>query len=405
MRKVPSYVIVIGFLILIIAGVLLVKTRIGDIRPAFLPPSKKITEVAEKQKVGEPVQFPLKPPEGFQIGVFAKDLGAVRDLEFTSGGTLLASITSKGTVVTLSDKNDDGKADEIKEILKNLEKPHGLAFYGGKLFVAQESGVLRYNWNEQTLTATLDKKLFDLPSGGRHFTRSIAFGKGGQMFVSIGSTCDVCFEKHQFLAAVIVSDSEGANPRLFAKGLRNSVFITINPKTDELWGTEMGRDFLGDNLPPDEINIIRDDGDYGWPLCYGNRVHDTNFDKKVYIQIVPQPPCGETEPPVYEIPAHSAPLGLTFIDSQQFPKDWQGDLLVSYHGSWNRSTPTGYKIVRMDVKGNTIKGDSDFLTGFLGSATVPGGALGRPVDLIFDKAGSLYISDDKAGVVYKVTKK
>lgn len=391
--------------LIIILGFWLAKQKVGNIRPALLPPSKNITKLAEKQALGEPVNFPLKLPDEFKIGIFTKDLGSPRDLEFSPGGTLLASTTSQGKVYALPDKNSDGIADDTKEILTNLNRPHGMAFYNGKIFVAEETRVVRYNWDEQKLIATQDKVLFSLPAGGRHFTRSIAFNKTGQMFVSVGSTCDVCYEKHKFLATIVVSDENGNNPQPFATGLRNSVFIAVNPATGELWGTEMGRDFLGDNLPPDEINIIKKDRNYGWPQCYGDRVHDIDFDKNVYIQSFPPLPCSPTEAPIYKIPAHSAPLGLTFINSTQFPKDWQGDLLVSYHGSWNRSTPIGYKVVRMDVDGNTVKGESDFLTGFLGSATEPGGALGRPVDLIFDKAGSLYISDDKAGVVYKVTRK
>lgn len=405
--------VILIMLTLIVAAAVLIKLKVGDLRPAILPPKQDISKIIEKQKAGETVSFPLNLPNNFQIGVFAKNLGQARDLEFTSDGTLIVSIPSKGVVVALPDKNNDGVADEVKEVLTNLDKPHGLAFNNGKLFVAEETQVVRYNWNQNKLTVTQDKILFNLPAGGRHFTRTIAFAKNGQMFVSIGSSCDVCFEKHPYLAAVIVSDADGNNPRLWAKGLRNAVFITVNPQTDELWGTEMGRDFLGDNLPPDEINIIKDGNsstnsgprEYGWPLCYGNRIHDTNFDKNLYIQTIPQPPCGTTEPPVYEIAAHSAPLGLAFINSQQFPTEWQGDLLVALHGSWNRSTPIGYKVVRLDLKGNSVKGEDDFLSGFLEGASGPSGALGRPVDLIFDKVGSLYISDDKAGVIYKVIKK
>lgn len=140
--------------------------------------------------------------------------------------------------------------------------------------------------------------------------------------------------------------------------------------------------------------IISENGDYGWPTCYGDRIHDTDFDKNVYTE----DPCLFTQSPVFKIPAHSAPLGLTFINSKQFPEDWQGDLLVAYHGSWNRSIPTGYKVVRMKVDGNAISGEEDFLTGFLQGNQ----ALARPVDLIFDKAGFLYISDDKAGYIFKI---
>ncbi|OGD86516.1 hypothetical protein A2Z23_03455 [Candidatus Curtissbacteria bacterium RBG_16_39_7] len=384
-------------IVLIILAVFLIRERVGDIRLSVLPPAGDLTKTTRETQqvgVGETVAFPLKLLENFQIGTFAKNLGNARDLEFTQDGTLFVSIPAQGKILALPDKNYDGIADEVKEILQGLNKPHGIAFYNGKLFVAEETKIARYNWDPEKLSVTFDKLLFSLPEGGRHFTRTIAFNKKGQMFVSIGSTCNVCFEKNEWLSAVVVSDTEGINPTLFAKGLRNSVFITTNPATDEVWGTEMGRDFLGDNLPPDEINIISEGKDYGWPRCFGNKVHDTNFDSSGSGQS-----CENTESPFYEIPAHSAPLGLVFINSPQFPKEWQGDLLVSYHGSWNRSVPTGYKITRLNVEGNTIKSEQDFVSGFLqGPQTY-----GRPVDLIFDSQGSLYISDDKSESIYKVT--
>lgn len=362
--------------------------------PAVLPPAAPGKANIIANELG------LKLAPGLAIDIFAKDLGKPRDLEFTADGTLLVSVPSDGKVLALPDKNGDGTADEVKDILADLNNPHGLAFYNNQLFVAQETGISRYSWDPVNLSAKLDKYLFDLPKGGRHFTRTIAFDSSGKMYVSIGSSCDVCFENDPFLASVIVSDADGVEPKLFAKGLRNAVFITVNKTSGKLWGTEMGRDFLGDSRPSDEINIISLDKDYGWPLCWGNRVHDTDFDKKVYIQIIPQPPCSETEPPVYEICAHCAPLGLAFIDSPRFPREWQGDLLVAYHGSWNSTTPVGYKVVRLKVDGEKISGEEDFISGFLPEQGSQ--AIGRPVDLTFSKDGSLYLSDDKAGAVYRV---
>lgn len=363
--------------------------------PAVLPPAK----VTPKEEVEIVNESNLKIPPKFSLRIFADNIKGARDLELSPQGTVLVSQPQEGKVIATPDANRDSKSDKQVTIISGLSRPHGLAFYNGKLFIAEETRVARYHWNEKDLTATFDKKLFDLPRGGRHFSRTMAFNRQGQLFVTIGSSCDVCFENNEFLAAVIVSDSEGTSPRLWARGLRNAVFITINPQTGQLWGTEMGRDFLGDNLPPDEINIIKEGRDYGWPLCYGNRVHDTDFDKKVYIQIVPQPPCGETEPPVYEICAHCAPLGLQFVTSDKFPKDWQGDLLVAYHGSWNRSSPVGYKVVKINLENGTVTGEEDFISGFLEGSQ----ATARPVDLIFDKQGDLYVSSDLGGYIFKVS--
>lgn len=388
----------LGFLLVIFAATaaFFIWRFYPGLKPAVKPPPLDIVQLIE-QPVGEPVAFPLKLPEGFKIGIFAKGLRSPRVLAFDPESTLLASIPSQGRIVALPDKNRDGKADTTINILTRLSNPHGIDFYQGKLFVAEETRVLRFDWDSKNLRATGKKVLFEIPAGGRHFTREFAFDKNGHIFLTIGSTCDVCFEEHPWQASVIVSNPEGENPRLFARGLRNSVFITINPKTGNLWGTEMGRDFLGDDLPPDEINIILEGRDYGWPLCFGNRVYDRNFDKTKREM----DPCLATETPIFEIPAHSAPLGLVFISSAQFPKDWQGDLLVAYHGSWNRSVPTGYKVVRLDVEGNQILGEENFISGWL---TDSADSLGRPVDLIFDKAGTLYISDDKAGVIYRLVR-
>ena len=412
MRKVGLLIILV-LVLEVITIPSLIKQKVGDIRPALLPPATTQKKVA--QKTGETVSY-LNVPSGFIIGIFAQEIEGARDLEFSPQGTLLVSSPSNGAVVALPDKNNDGVADKAITILSRLNKPHGIAFFEGKLFVAEETQVARYNWDEASLSAKLDKVLFELPKSSGHVTRTITFKKDGRMFVSIGSTCNVCYEKNEFLAAVIVSNAEGEKPKLWAKGLRNSVFITVNPSTDELWGTEMGRDFLGDNLPPDEINIIKDNNpstgsgpwDYGWPECYGNKVQDSEFKdiRPVYI-LVNNPHCFNTQPPIFEIPAHSAPLGLTFIDSKQFPKDWQGDLLVAYHGSWNSSVPVGYKVVRMNVKGDKILREEDFITGFINGSQ----AIARPVDVIFEpstssgQGGSLFISDDKGGNIYKIIKK
>lgn len=366
-----------------------------------VPPSASLHFISPK--IGDKRAGNLELPVGFQLGIFAEKLGNPRDLAWSPGSTLLVSIPKDGKVLALPDKNNDGVADEMISVISGLNKPHGLAFKDNLLFIAELTRVIRFTWDENALTAANAKTLITLPYQGGHDTRSLVFNKKGDLFVSLGSSCNVCNETHEWLVAVIISDMYGNNPRVYAKGLRNSVFLTINPDTDELWAGDMGRDNLGDNLPPEEINIIRDGRNYGWPICYSDKIHDSDFDKNMYIR----DPCADTEAPIYKYQAHSAPLGITFIQSQQFPQDWQGNLLVAYHGSWNSSVPVGYKVVRLKVEGNAINGDEDFLTGFLPADATrsPEEALGRPVDLTFDKEGSLYVSDDKAGVVYKVVKK
>ncbi len=363
--------------------------------PVTLPQIKTSSETQKLEFVksgGEP-SFKLGLPEGFKAGVFASDLGGVRHLALSPGGTITASVLGKGRIIALPDGNNDGVADDVKVVLNGLDRPHGFAFFNNKLYVTEATKVSRYNFDEKNLSATLDKVLFNLPSPGVHFTRSIVFDDKGVMYLSLGSSCNVCVEKEPFFASVIVSDSEGKPPKLFAKGLRNSVALVVNPETGELWSADNGRDLLGDNLPPEEVNIIKDSGDYGWPYCYGNGVHDRDFDPAGA-----EGRCQNTETPIFGMGAHMAPLGMIFIDTPQFPEDYRGDALVSLHGSWNRSIPDGYKVMRLKVEGSTVSGSEDFLTGFYNGSDV----LGRPVGLAFDKEGSLYISDDKFGVVYKI---
>lgn len=315
--------------------------------------------------------LPLTLPPGFSISVFAQNLGAPRVLIWDPTGTLLVSIPSQGKIVALP----DGKP---QTVIEGLNLPHGLAFKGGKLYIAETNQVAVYDYDTGTKKATNKKKLFDLPAGGNHFSRTIGFGPDGKLYVSIGSSCNVCVEKDSRRASIMVYDGE---LKPFATGLRNSVFFTWN--NGEMWATDMGRDLLGDNTPPEEVNIIREGKNYGWPYCYANRVPDKSLGGT-------KERCNNTEPPVIEYQAHSAPLGLAFDDEYLF---------VAYHGSWNRSDPTGYKIVRFDLKNNFVP--SNFITGWLQGDS----ALGRPVDLLFDTNGSLYISDDKAGMIYRVSQR
>lgn len=384
------------------------KVFVGNLSPIFSPTPAVVAPTqpnglssdqdenqptkSSKPSLGKPLNFNLDLPNDYQISVFANKIEGVRDLQFTPKGTLLVSSPAQGSVYALPDKNQDGYFDQAKPILQNLNKPHGLAFYQEQLFVVEETRLTRWHWDEQNLKASLDQELFSLPEGERHTTRTIDFRDDGQMFISLGSTCNVCFEDHPWIATVITSNAQGDEPTVFAQGLRNAVFIKVNPDTGNLWGTEMGRDFLGDDTPSDEINIIKSGEHYGWPVCYGNQIYDTDFGQRTLNF------CEKTQPPAYNIQAHSAPLGLTFIDSNLFPEDWQGDLLVAYHGSWNRSVPVGYKIVRLRIDNQQVIREEDFLTGFLRDSS----AVGRPVDVTFGPSGRLYISDDKAGAIYQI---
>jgi glucose/arabinose dehydrogenase len=343
----------------------------------------------------------LKAPPGFHISVFASDVDSARKIIFTPGGILLVSESGEGKVVALPDPKHTGKAERIVTVLHGLNEPHGLAFYEGKLYVAENDKLRRYDWDEANLRATNPVKLADLPTGGGHSTRSIVF-QGGKMYISAGSSCNACIEKDPRRAAVMQFNPDGSGQKFFAKGLRNAVGLAVNPKTDTIWVTVNGRDWLGDDLPPETIyDLGKDGGDGGWPYCYGDRVPDSNFTKDGSGE----DRCQSVLEPKVQMQAHSAPLGLAFYQGTQFPAEYRNNIFVAFHGSWNRSTPTGYKVVRvkLDDKGQPVGGAEDFLTGWLAPGEMKKGRwMGRPVGIVFGGDGSMYLSDDSGGVIYRI---
>jgi glucose/arabinose dehydrogenase len=376
------------------------------IGPAFRSPSQDIAQLIERAKDGtDRAELPLALPPGFSLSVFAQGLGGPRVMALDPEGNLLVSIPSQGRVVALPDQNRDGVADRIVTVADGLKRPHGLAFRCApecRLYIAEEDRVNVYSYHQKDLKAVKIKKIVDLPVGGNHVTRTLLFlpkPHDDQLLISIGSSCNVCTEKDWRRAKVLVVPVEGGSLTAFASGLRNAVFMAIHPKTNKVWATEMGRDWLGDDLPPDEIDIIEQGKNYGWPFCYGKNVHDADFDPRGTH------PCQEPEmaPSCIDIPAHSAPLGLAFFPDKGWPEEFHNDLLVAFHGSWNRSVPTGYKIVRyrLDKRGK-YRGVEDFITGWL---TKDGTALGRPVDIMIRPDGTIFVSDDKAGVIYRIVRK
>lgn len=365
--------------------------------PAIQPPPEDIATIIEEAGENR-TDIPLEFPSDFSIAIYAKNLPGVRVIKAGPLEGIWVSQPSQGTVSLLETR--EGQVTRSIPIFQNLNSPHGLAFDPENpfmLYIAEEDKIVRTTVHSD---APLEK-IADLPTGGRHTTRTLGFGPDGRLYVSIGSSCDVCYEEDERRGTIYVMNKDGSNMHQFATGLRNAVFFTWHPQTQELWATEMGRDNLGDNLPPDEINIVQEGGNYGWPECYGNNVLDTRFHSDNHQHI--RAHC--TEPfelaNHIDIQAHSAPLGLAFF-SEDWPEEYAHDLLVAYHGSWNRTEPTGYKIVRymLDASGN-VEGQEVFISGWL---TEDDRSLGRPVDiLINDAEQEIYVSDDKAGVIYKIT--
>jgi len=343
-------------------------------------------------------------PSGFVITVFA-DLGSGElsipgpnpgpRMMLVKEEVLFVSVPNQGKIIALEDKNNDKKADNATVFIEGLNNPHGIDFSDGWFYIAEEDKVIRVKDENNDLKADADsiQKLTDLPSGAGHFTRTVRV-KGDLMYISAGSSCNVCIENDSMRASIQKCNIDGSNCSVYAKGLRNAVGMALQPGTDKLFATDNGRDWLGDDLPPDEINLIEEGKNYGWPICYGKNIHDTDFDKNVYIRN----PCMEPfeTPGLVDLQAHSAPLGLVFYNGTAFPNEYLGKLFVAYHGSWNRNVPTGYKIVMIDMSDYSVK---DFATGWLQNSSV----IGRPVDIANAPDGSLFVSDDASGKIYRIS--
>jgi glucose/arabinose dehydrogenase len=273
-----------------------------------------------------------------------------------------------------------------------LNAPSSFAFYrDGSLYVGEPSQIVRLTSpDEDGVMQTEETIVPNLPTGG-HNTRTVLFSPDWEwLYVSVGSSCNVCVEEDERRAAVMRYRPDGSEGLVYAQGLRNAVGMAFRPGTDELWVTNNGRDWLGDDQPPETIYQIEQGDDAGWPQCHAARIVDPDFGVSG--------DCEGVLPPEVEMQAHSAPLGLAFYSGTQFPEAYQGDLYVAFHGSWNRSVPTGYKVVRVMMEGGQAGAVHDFATGWLQG----GSAWGRPVDVLVGGDGSLFISDDDAGIVYRV---
>jgi glucose/arabinose dehydrogenase len=290
-------------------------------------------------------------------------------------------------VVKLADRDGDGRADEVVPILSGLDRPHGLAFAGSVLFIAETHRVLRLDvwWDGASA-----REIISLPGGGHHFTRSLAVGPDGKLYVSVGSSCDVCQESDPRRAAVWRFNLDGSGGEPFATGLRNAVGLAWEPGAGRLWATENERNELSPDLPPDELDILQFGADYGWPGCYGQRVAMPPFGNPDR--------CAATEPPSLELPAHTAPLGLAFYDGHQLPPAYFGGIFVALHGQVRQTHPDGHSLVFVPVRDGQPQAAVEVVRGW----RVDDESWGQPVGPLVSRDGSLYLTDDTAGVIYRL---
>jgi glucose/arabinose dehydrogenase len=333
----------------------------------------------------------LDLPPGFRADVVADGLPGPRALAVDPAGTLLVSLPTEGRVVALA-RGPHGSA--ATTVIEQLVLPHGLAVRGSDLYVAETERVVRFRYDPRTRAARDPVVVVgDLPPGAHHWTRSIAFGPDGKLYVAIGSSCDVCREADHRRAAIVVYGAGGAGGRVLASGLRNPVGLAFQPGTRTLWTTVNERDWRTGGAPPDYVTAVREGDAFGWPDCFA-----ANGSFAPDPELPGTRRCDTFTTPTLELPPHSAPLGLAFYTGRVFPPAYRGNLFVALHGSRAGLPAEGYKIVRVPFRKGTAGVAEDFATGWLRDGRV----IGRPVDRVTGADGALYVSDDHGGRILRI---
>lgn len=338
----------------------------------------------------------LKVPAGFKVTVFASEVTNGRLMAVSPDGVIYVPRQSKGDVVALPDRNKDGRADSMEIVASGLNRPHSVAFNKGYLYIATNPAILRMKYSGGKAQGE-PEKVVDLPvSTTSHWTRTIAFGKDGKMYVSIGSSCNSCEEEDARRTTIMQYNADGSGARTFAGGLRNAIGFDWDPRTNTMWATDMGQDGQGEDFPPDEINRIELGKHYGFPYFLGNNQPNSDL-KDAKKSMKPE----ECVPPAFALQSHLSPIGLAFYKGRKFPEPWRSSMYIALHGSSPRARKEkiGYNVVRVVMQGGRITGIEDFVTGFVQGDQV----MGRPAGLVTGADGAFYISDDNKGFIYRVS--
>ena len=343
-------------------------------------------------------------PDGFNIDVYASDVENARSMAISPSGTIFVGNRREDNVFALKDTDGDNVVDKkilISDKLTNM--PNGVAFHNGDLYVAEVNKI----WVFKNIESILDKMdnikgysedpilvSDDFPSDRHHGWKYISFGPDGKLYIPVGAPCNICESNDEIYASITRMNSDGTEKEVFVNGVRNTVGFTWHPNTGEMWFTDNGRDMLGDNYPPCELNKVKEMGQhFGYPYCHGGDISDPEFGSKYS--------CSDFVKPAQNLGPHTAPLGLKFYTGTMFPEEYHGDIFIAEHGSWNRSKKIGYRITRVKIENNKSVGYEPFIYGWLNEEEQE--AWGRPVDILILKDGSMLISDDMANVVYRVS--
>ncbi len=351
-------------------------------------------------RLGDPIEDSdiarMQVPVGFSIGIFADELPPTpRFMRFTATGDLLLSAPRSGQVLLIErDDDGDGRSDGTRVLAEGLNQPHGMELRDGWLYVGETDAIARLRFDDasRSVSGEPERIVTGLPGGGNHWTKTLRFGPDGWLYMHVGSTCNVCLEEDDRRATIMRFRPDGQDGAIYATGLRNSVGFDWQPGTGKLYATDNGRDLLGNDFPPCELNEIVEDGFYGWPIANGDRVPDPDLGVGESSRIA------DSIPPAHAFGAHNAPLGITFVRGESVPPEYRGAALVALHGSWNRTKKDGYKVVSLHWGPDGRIEERDFATGWEKDEDV----IGRPVDVVEGPDGAFYVSDDYAGVVWRI---
>ncbi|SCB60035.1 Glucose/arabinose dehydrogenase, beta-propeller fold [Rhizobium aethiopicum] len=340
----------------------------------------------------------LKVPEGFEVSVFAHNLGNARMMAVADDGTVYVTRPEEKDLIALNEG-----ASEPRVIASGLEGIHGIAIRNDRIFLATVHAVMAADLNEDATIGMLETIVDDLPDGGQHGRRTLAFAPDGALHINVGSSCDACFESSDEKAANLRLDLKDKKRTVFAKGLRNMLGFDWHPETRVMWGVDHGVDHLGDELPGEELNRIEQGKHYGWPFCYGDRQPD--WASFTMPEDAPKDEFCRTKTvgPALTFDAHASVINIRFYNAEQFPEEYRHDAFVTLRGSANRSDPVGYKVVRVMFDKGEPTGTEDFLTGLLSDDHKS--EYGRISGLAITPEGSLLVSEDANGVIYKISYK
>mgnify|MGYP001366426588 CR=1 FL=1 len=337
----------------------------------------------------------IKLPPGFAIQIFASDIKNARSMDLSPNGTLFVGTRDLGSVYAVKDTDGDYAADQVFVLATGLNMPNGVAFRDGHLYVAEVSRILKY----ENIESRLDNPpapvvIYDkYPTETHHGWKYIAFGPDGKLYVPVGAPCNICESKNEIYAALTRINPDGAGFEIVQKGIRNTVGFTWHPDNKELWFTDNGRDWMGDDMPACELNHApKDNMHFGYPYCHQGDTPDPEFGGKF--------PCSKFTPPAVNLGAHVAPLGLEFYTGSQFPEAYRKQLFIAEHGSWNRSKKSGYVITLVTLENNKAVSAKPFAEGWL--MKEEDDVWGRPVDIELLPDGSMLVSDDYADVIYRI---